>query len=130
MVQIPFFLGLSHHLQPDILKVEILIGWMVGNLILACLYLCTVEPRYNEPLDNEVLGTTNDFLYLRSGKNIFTKSRNSKPIFSSPLTRRYFEVPLYSRTPHSSDKNWGERAAVHRLQSQASIRFLLRSPRP
>ena len=46
---------------------------MVGNLILACLYLCTVEPRYNEPLDNEVLGTTNDFLYLRSSKNIFTK---------------------------------------------------------
>ena len=25
--------------------------------------LSTVEPRYNEPLNNEVLGITNNFLY-------------------------------------------------------------------
>ena len=74
------------------------------TLILACLYLCTVEPRYNEPLDNEVLVTTNDFLYLSSRKNIFTKSRYSEPIFSSPLALRYFEVPLYSRTPTPQTK--------------------------
>ena len=28
----------------------------------------TVEPQYNEPLYNEVLGITNDFLYLSNSK--------------------------------------------------------------
>ena len=28
----------------------------------------TVEPRYNEPLYNEVLGITNDFLYPNNSK--------------------------------------------------------------
>ena len=28
----------------------------------------TVEPRYNEPLYNEVLGVTNDFLYPSNSK--------------------------------------------------------------
>ena len=30
--------------------------------------LSTVEPRYNEPLYNEVLGAKNDFLYPSNGK--------------------------------------------------------------
>ena len=32
------------------------------------LYPSTVEPRYNEPLCNEVLGLTNVFLYLSNSK--------------------------------------------------------------
>ena len=30
----------------------------------------TVEPQYNEPVYNEVLGITNDFLYPSNSKNI------------------------------------------------------------
>ena len=38
-------------------------------------YLGTVERRYNEPLYNEVLGITNDFLYPRNSKICGKKPR-------------------------------------------------------
>ena len=65
---------------------------------------------------------------MKKNLDIFTKSRYSEPIFSSPLALRYFEVPLYSRTPHPSDKNWGDGAAVHRLALDFSYVLLVRNP--
>ena len=32
------------------------------------MYVCTAEPRYNEPLYNDVLGITNNFLYPSNSK--------------------------------------------------------------
>ena len=39
----------------------------VSELFSSMLYI-TVEPRYNEPLFNEVLGIANDFLYPSHSK--------------------------------------------------------------
>ena len=50
---------------------------------------CTVEPRFNEPLYNEVLGLTNDFLipiivrYMKKNLDI-TKPRYNEQILSVP----------------------------------------------
>ena len=50
----------------------------------------TVEPRYNEPLYNEVLGITNNFLFIPAivkymKKNLdITKPRYSKQILPVP----------------------------------------------
>ena len=46
--------------------VEVIICQFTVNIII------TVEPRYNEPLYNEVLGITNDILYL-SNRKIYGK---------------------------------------------------------
>ena len=35
--------------------------------------LCTVEPQYNEPLDNKVFGITNNFLYPCNNSKIYGK---------------------------------------------------------
>ena len=40
----------------------------------------TMEPRYNEPLYNEVLGITNDFLYPSSSKIHETEPRYNKTL--------------------------------------------------
>ena len=58
-----------------------------------------MEPRYNKPVCNEVLGITNDFLYPSNSKvygkeppNVdITKLRYSEQI-------RHIEVPLYNKT--------------------------------
>ena len=50
-----------------------------------------VEPRYNEPLYNEVLGITNDFLFPGNEPSL----QRTLTRFASPLTLRYKEVPLY-----------------------------------
>ena len=41
----------------------------------------TVEPRFNEPLHNEVLGITNDF--LQPGQN-YSKMYGTQPRFNAP----------------------------------------------
>ena len=46
--------------------VEVIICLFTVNIII------TVEPRYNEPLYNEVLGITNDILYP-SNRKIYGK---------------------------------------------------------
>ena len=48
----------------------------------------TVEPRFNEPLYNEVLDITNDF--LQPGQN-YSKMYGTKPWYSEP---RYNEIHL------------------------------------
>jgi len=61
----------------------------------------TVEPRYNEPLYNEVLGITNDFLYPSKYSKIYEKEPRYKGTslwrtdFASLLSLRYVAVPLY-----------------------------------
>ena len=45
-------------------------------------YNCTVEPRYNEPLYNEVLEITNDF--LQPGQN-YSKMYGTEPRFNEIL---------------------------------------------
>ena len=59
------------------------------TLATLCLLLNTVGLRYNEPLYNEVLGVTNDFLYP-----VIVKYMKKKLDFGSPLALRYIEVPL------------------------------------
>ena len=62
-------------------------------------HLTSVEPRYNEPLNNKVLSQTNYFLYPSNSKimkknlNIM-KPRHSEQMFLSPFAPRYIEVPL------------------------------------
>ena len=59
----------------------------------------TVEPRFNKPLYNEVLSTTNDFLYPSNSK-IYGKeppcneTSLQRTHVASPLALRYIEVPL------------------------------------
>ena len=71
------------------------------NLNCGCiLHGSTVEPRYNEPLYNEVLRLTNDFLYPSNSKIDEKEPRYNETSlyrtnFASPLALRYVEVPLY-----------------------------------
>ena len=63
-----------------------------------------VEPRFTEPLYNEVLGITNDFLYPSNSKIYERGPRCNETLlwrsyFASPLALRYFEVPLYIFDP-------------------------------
>ena len=60
----------------------------------------TVEPRYNEPLYNEVLRMTNDFLCPSDSKIDEEEPRDNETSFqrtnfASPLALRCIEVPLY-----------------------------------
>lgn len=50
-----------------------------------------VEPRYNEPLFNEVFGITNDFRFPGNEPSL----QRTLTRFASPLALRYREVPLY-----------------------------------
>ena len=65
------------------------------------LHYCTVEPRCNEPLFNEVLDVTNDLL-CHSNSKIYEKEPRYNKIslwrtyFASPLGLSYIEVPLYN----------------------------------
>ena len=59
------------------------------TLATLCLLLNTEGLRYNEPLYNEVLGVTNDFLYP-----VIVIYMKKKLDFGSPLALRYIEVPL------------------------------------
>ena len=58
-----------------------------------------VKPRFNEPLYNEVLGMTNDFLYP-SNSEIYEKEPGHnktslwRTCFASQLALPYIEVPL------------------------------------
>ena len=53
-----------------------------------------MEPRYNEPLHNEVFRMTNDFLYPSNSKIDEKEPRyNEQNNFASPLTLRHAEVP-------------------------------------
>ena len=62
-----------------------------------------MEPRYNEPIYNEVLGITKDFLYPSNSKIYETEPRYNKTLpqrtnFASPLALRYIEGSLYMMT--------------------------------
>ena len=48
----------------------------------------TVEPRYNEPLYNEVLGIANNFLYPSNGKIYEKEPRYSEQILPVSLALR------------------------------------------
>ena len=66
--------------------------------------LCIVESWYNEPLFNDVLGITNDFLYPCDDKICEKEPRDNETSlyrtnFANPLAPRYTEVPLYKETP-------------------------------
>ena len=53
-----------------------------------------MEPRYNEPLYNEVFRMTNDFLYPSNSKIDEKEPRyNEQNNFASPLALRHVEVP-------------------------------------
>ena len=60
-----------------------------------------MEPRYNEPLHNDVLGITNDFPYTSYSKMYenspgFNETSVQRADFASPLALCYIEVPLYT----------------------------------
>ena len=60
----------------------------------------TVEPRYNEPLYNETLRMTNNFLYPSNSKinekePRYNETSLQRKHFASPLALRYVEIPLY-----------------------------------
>ena len=64
----------------------------------------TVEPSYNEPLYNKVLGITNDFLYSNYCKIYYmqkylgkTNPRCRRKNWENPLALCYIEVLLYSK---------------------------------
>ena len=64
--------------------------------------LNTVEPPYNKPLYNKVLGITNDFLYSRPSNSKtygkvprYLKTSLLQTNFVSPLALHYIVVPLY-----------------------------------
>ena len=77
-----------------------------------------MEPRYNEPLYNEVLGITNDFLrpssniiYMEKNLNV-TKTRYSEQILPVPcpfVISRYMgkvnEMEVFSSTPDAAEHN-------------------------
>ena len=71
------------------------------NLKCGCiLHGSTVEPRYNEPLCNEVLRMTNDFLYPSNSKidekePRYNETSSKRTNFASPLALRYAEGSLY-----------------------------------
>ena len=77
--------SLARSLAPRVVHVSL------ARYTLATLYLLlnTVEIRYNEPLYNEVLGVTNDFLYP-----VIVKYKKKNLDFGSPLALRYIEDPL------------------------------------
>ena len=52
----------------------------------------TVEPRFNEPLYNEVLGITNDFLQCGQNEN---KMYGTEPPFNEP---RFNEILVVTNT--------------------------------
>ena len=53
-----------------------------------------MEPRYNEPLHNEVFRMTNNFLYPSNSKIDEKEPRyNEQNNFASPLALRHAEVP-------------------------------------
>ena len=59
---------------------------------------------YNEPLFNDVLGITNDFLYPWDDKICEKEPRDNETSlyrtnFANPLAPRYTEVPMYKETP-------------------------------
>ena len=74
----------------------------MAKIILA---VYTVEPPFNKPLYNKVLGKRNNFPYSRNSKiNYMKKKLNIQPNlsivnkftnFASLLALHYFEVPLY-----------------------------------
>ena len=71
------------------------------NLKCGCtLHGSTVEPQYNEPLYNEVLRMTNDFVYPSDSKidekePRYNESSLQRKHFASPLAFCHVEVPLY-----------------------------------
>ena len=81
------FEPLRFHSLENVEKLEVL------RAFLSCRFTpSTVEPRFNEPLNNEVLGITNDF--LQPGQNYSkmyaTELRNNEP--------RYNEILLITNT--------------------------------
>ena len=71
----------------------------VISLLMLSFLASKVEPQFNEPLYNEVLGITNDFLYLSSSKIYEKQPRYNETLlwptkYASHLTLRYIEVPL------------------------------------
>ena len=84
------------------------------NLFAIPRFRYTVEPRYNEPLYNQVLGITNDFPYPSNSKMYEKEPRYNhetsveRANFTSPLALRYIEVLLYvhvSNIMHTSKLN-------------------------
>ena len=77
--------------------------YFITLLYLKCectLHGSTVEPRYNEPLHNETLRMTNDFLYpsnskINEKKPRYNETSLQRKHFASPLALRYVEIPLY-----------------------------------
>ena len=71
------------------------------NLKCGCiLHGSTVEPRYNEPLYNEVPRTTIDFLYPSNSKidkkePRYNETSSKRTNFASPLALRYAEGSQY-----------------------------------
>lgn len=71
-----------------------------------------MEPRYNEPLDNEVLGITNDIPSPSNTKTcvkeaqykIITKHPYSEHIWFSPLSLCYTKASLYRVVSFSETK--------------------------
>ena len=63
-----FWLGWNFHL---VMLIKRRVSWTPSKLK-------AVEPRYNDPLYNEVLGVTNDFLYPRNSKYMKKKERKKK----------------------------------------------------
>ena len=71
----------------------------VISLLMLGFLASKVEPQFNEPLYNEVLGITNDFLYLSNSKIYERQPRYHETLlwptkYASHLTLRYIEVQL------------------------------------
>ena len=77
-----------------------------------------MEPRYNEPLYNEVLGIKNIFLYPSNSKKYGKEPRYDETSllqthFASPLALHYIEVPPYLELKGGKNVFW-DKKRVHR----------------
>jgi len=59
-----------------------------------------VEPRFNEPLSNEVVDITNNFLYLKNSKIYEKETRYNESRYSEQILSVPGQVPLYVEQIH------------------------------
>ena len=85
--------------------------------------LCTVEPRFNEPLFNEVLDITNDILC--SGQS-YSKMYGIDPRYNEPRYNEFFDITNIIRKPKRKiylditnyNVNTGQKINAEQINSQ------------
>ena len=69
---------------------------MYLNVVILHRYISTVEPRFNEPLFNEVLDITNDILC--PGQS-YSKMYGIEPRYNEPRYNEFFDITNIIRKP-------------------------------